>query len=169
MRDKVARQCQQTTTFEEKAEPKRNRTEVPLLSTLTIYREAKPAHCLSDLFSIHPHPKGGLMSPSCVLSQGYYLIAPMGAANCSVRDFPVSKLFLPRPFQWETLYTHTPRLAFRHRPPNSAITGYAIEVPLLISAHLSIEDVRALRKAWVLIKLWKQRSTHVNTRRLRPE
>ena len=54
VRDKVARQCQQTTTFEEKAEPKRNRTEVPLLSTLTIYREAKPAHCLSDLFSIHP-------------------------------------------------------------------------------------------------------------------
>ena len=30
-RDKVTRQCPQTTTFEEKGEPKRIRTEVPLL------------------------------------------------------------------------------------------------------------------------------------------
>ena len=29
VRDKVTRQCPQTTTFEEKPEPKRNRTEVP--------------------------------------------------------------------------------------------------------------------------------------------
>ena len=32
VRDKVTRQCPQTTTFEEKGEPKRIRTEVPLLS-----------------------------------------------------------------------------------------------------------------------------------------
>ena len=39
-RDKVTRQCPQTTTFEEKAEPKRRvRTEVP-----PPYRQAKPAH-----------------------------------------------------------------------------------------------------------------------------
>ena len=31
VRDKVTRQCPQTTTFEEKGEPKRIRTEVPLL------------------------------------------------------------------------------------------------------------------------------------------
>ena len=31
VRDKVTRQCPQTTTFDEKGEPKRNRTEVPLL------------------------------------------------------------------------------------------------------------------------------------------
>ena len=31
VRDKVARQCPQTTIFEEKGEPKRIRTEVPLL------------------------------------------------------------------------------------------------------------------------------------------
>ena len=31
--DKVTRQCPQTTTFEEKGEPKRIRTEVPLLTS----------------------------------------------------------------------------------------------------------------------------------------
>ena len=43
VRDKVTRQCPQTTTFEEKGEPKRIRTEVPLLTSLTPYRSAKPA------------------------------------------------------------------------------------------------------------------------------
>ena len=38
VRDKVTRQCPQTTTFEEKEEPKRIRTEVPLLTSLTPYR-----------------------------------------------------------------------------------------------------------------------------------
>ena len=38
VRDKVARQCPQTTTFEEKGEPKRIRTEVPLFTSLTPYR-----------------------------------------------------------------------------------------------------------------------------------
>ena len=36
VRDKVTRQCPQTTTFEEKGEPKRIRTEVPLLTSLTL-------------------------------------------------------------------------------------------------------------------------------------
>ena len=44
VRDKVTRQCPQTTTFEEKGEPKRIRTEVPLLTSLPPYRLAKPAH-----------------------------------------------------------------------------------------------------------------------------
>ena len=35
VRDKVTRQCPQTTTFEEKGESERNRTEVPLLTSLT--------------------------------------------------------------------------------------------------------------------------------------
>ena len=39
VRDKVTRQCPQTTTFcEEKGEPKWIRTEVPLLTSLTPYR-----------------------------------------------------------------------------------------------------------------------------------
>ena len=38
VRDKVTRQCLQTTTFEEKGEPKRIRTEAPLLTSLTPYR-----------------------------------------------------------------------------------------------------------------------------------
>ena len=46
VRDKVTRQCPQTTTFEEKGGPKRIRNEVPLLTSLTPYREAKLAHHL---------------------------------------------------------------------------------------------------------------------------
>ena len=38
VREKVTRQCPQTTTSEEKREPKRIRTEVPLLTSLTPYR-----------------------------------------------------------------------------------------------------------------------------------
>ena len=37
VRDKVTRQCPQTTTVEERGEPKRNRTEVLLLTSLTPY------------------------------------------------------------------------------------------------------------------------------------
>ena len=44
VRDKVTRQCPQTTTFEEKREPKRIRTEIPPLTSLTPYRQTKPAH-----------------------------------------------------------------------------------------------------------------------------
>ena len=49
VRDKVTRQCPQTTTFEEKGESKQIRTEVPLLTSLTPYRWAKPAHNLKNL------------------------------------------------------------------------------------------------------------------------
>ena len=38
VRDKVTRHCPQTTTFEEKGEPKRIRTEIPLLTNLTPHR-----------------------------------------------------------------------------------------------------------------------------------
>ena len=38
VRDKVTRPCPQTTTFEEKGEPNRIRTEVPPLTSLTPYR-----------------------------------------------------------------------------------------------------------------------------------
>ena len=38
VRDKVTRQCPQTTTFEEKEEPKQIRTDVLLLTSLTPYR-----------------------------------------------------------------------------------------------------------------------------------
>ena len=44
VRVKVTRQCPQTTTFKQKGEPKRSRTEVPLLTSLTPNRQAKPAH-----------------------------------------------------------------------------------------------------------------------------
>ena len=38
VRDKVTRQCPQTTTCEEKGEPKQIRTKVPVLTSLTPYR-----------------------------------------------------------------------------------------------------------------------------------
>ena len=38
VRDKVTRQCPETTMFEKKGEPKRIRTEVSLLTSLTPYR-----------------------------------------------------------------------------------------------------------------------------------
>ena len=38
VRDKVTRQCPQTTTFEDEGEPKRIRTEVLPLTSLTPYR-----------------------------------------------------------------------------------------------------------------------------------
>ena len=38
VRDKVTRQRPQTTTFEERGEPKRNRTEAALLTSLTPHR-----------------------------------------------------------------------------------------------------------------------------------
>ena len=38
VKDKVTRQCPQTTTFEEKGEPKRIRTEVLPVTSLTPYR-----------------------------------------------------------------------------------------------------------------------------------
>ena len=38
VRDKVTRQCPQTTTFEEKGEPKQIGTEILLLTSLTPYR-----------------------------------------------------------------------------------------------------------------------------------
>ena len=38
VRNKVTRQCPQSTTFEEKGEKKRIQTEVPLLTSLTPYR-----------------------------------------------------------------------------------------------------------------------------------
>ena len=38
VRDKVTRQCPQTTTFEEKGQPKWNRTRVLLLTSVTSYR-----------------------------------------------------------------------------------------------------------------------------------
>ena len=46
---------------------------------------------------------------------------------------------------------HTPNIAFRHLPPNSARFGYATEGARFISAQLSTDAVSALRKVRVLI------------------
>ena len=48
---------------------------------------------------------------------------------------------------------HTPSIAFRHLPPNSAarFSRYATEGARFISAHLSSDAVSALRKVRALI------------------
>ena len=53
VRDKVTRQCPQTTTFEEKGGPGRIRTEVLQLTNQTPYRLAKPAN--SDRYVVSKH------------------------------------------------------------------------------------------------------------------
>ena len=47
--------------------------------------------------------------------------------------------------------SHTPSIAFRHLPPNSARFSYATEGALFISAQKSSDAVSALRKVRVLI------------------
>ena len=58
VREKVTRQCPETTTVEEKGEPKRIRTKAPPLTSPTPYREAKPAH---PRMSLLPFSFTGLM------------------------------------------------------------------------------------------------------------
>ena len=47
------------------------------------------------------------------------------------------------------IHTHTPSIAFRYLPPNSARFGYATEGAFFMSAQLSTDVVSALRKVWV--------------------
>ena len=46
---------------------------------------------------------------------------------------------------------HTPSIAFRHLPPNSARFSYATQGALFISAQLSTDAVSTLRRVSVLI------------------
>ena len=59
--------------------------------------------------------------------------------------------------------SHTPSIAFRHLPPNSARFSYATEGALFISEQLSSDAVSALREVRVLIRLWKQPSAQACT------
>ena len=68
VRDKVTRQCPQTTIFEEKGELKPIRTKVPMLTSLTPYRYAKSAHpgvCVCLFFLLYSQVrKGNLINMS---------------------------------------------------------------------------------------------------------
>ena len=55
-------------------------------------------------------------------------------------------------------HTSSPSITHLHLPPNSARTGCATEGALFTSAQLSTDAVSALRKVWVLIRLWEQHS-----------
>ena len=58
---------------------------------------------------------------------------------------------------------HTPSLAFRHLPPNSARSGYVTEGALFISVQLPADAVRELRKVQVVVRLGKQRNVEART------
>ena len=57
VRDKFTRERPQTTTFEEKGESKRIRTDVPLPASLTPYRWTKPAHSAMVRFGTLLYPR----------------------------------------------------------------------------------------------------------------
>ena len=59
--------------------------------------------------------------------------------------------------------SHTPSIAFRHPPRNSARIGYATEGLLFISPHLSTDAVSELQTFWVLIRLWKKHTVQACT------
>ena len=66
--------------------------------------------------------------------------------------------------------THTPSIAFRHLPPNSARFSYATEVALFISAQLSMQR-RGQRPPKgsgtnMTVEATKRQSKHVNMRRI---
>ena len=64
---------------------------------------------------------------------------------------------------WFQSSVHTPSIAFRHLPPNSARFSYATEGALFISAQLSTDAGGALRKVRILIRLQKQPSAQART------
>ena len=66
---------------------------------------------------------------------------------------------------------HSPSIAFRHLPPNSARFSYATEGALFISAQLSTDAVSAPPKGLgtnMTVEAAKRPITHVNTRRIHP-
>ena len=112
---------------------------------------------------------------------------------------PVDYHVMPSQTLWnlsntKNRHTHTPSIAFRHLPPNSAITGYAVdevglnvlrcradmlgtidyatEGALCISEQLSTDAVSALQNVWVLIIKTMEaayyESTIVSMKRVRP-
>ena len=48
-------------------------------------------------------------------------------------------------------------------PPNFARIGYTTEGALFISTQLSTDAVSALRKVWVLVRLWNQPIVRTHT------
>ena len=61
---------------------------------------------------------------------------------------------------------HTPGIAFRHLPPNSARFGYATEGSLFTSVQLSNDAVSNLRKA---VEATQSPSMLLNIRHVHPE
>ena len=88
VRDKVTSQCPQTTTFEEKGEPKQIRTEVPLLTSLTA--RPTPAHtemCRQRFVSsIWPRPLHGTLA---VTFPGVTHLYAKNCRLCSVLRTPL--------------------------------------------------------------------------------
>ena len=109
-------------------------------------------------------PRAGILVPFSVLphDNSQAEAHEQHATAATARDF------WPRiTFAWclitITQQTHTPSVALRRLPPNSARVGYATEGAVFIPAQLSSDAVSALRKVWVLIRLWKQHGVQART------
>ena len=77
------------------------------------------------------------------------LVTPLKGHSLSPRSCPPTR---SAPSERTTVEAnHTPSIAFRHLPPNSARFSYATEGALFIYAQLSTSAVSALRKVRVLI------------------
>ena len=86
-----------------------------------------------------PGTKNG---PYCISNFTYFLPLDLSVSWAATKVPPGRPVF-----------GHTPSIAFRHLPPNSARFSYATEGALFISAQLSTDAVSALRKVRVLIRL----------------
>ena len=114
VRDKVSRQCPQTTTFEEKGEPKRYRTEVPLLTTrpnrLTPHKigPALSATRTAEIDGLNSQGKVDAFNrdtreiPSLLTSVLFFTSVQTASAHWladSVHPFAMCILYLDVPFQ----------------------------------------------------------------------
>ena len=128
-RDKVTRPCPQTTTFEEKGEPKRYRTEVLPLTSLTPYRYAKPAHitgrywgCFYHRISTRTFRRALTASvDSCAEIKSAPSVASLNLTEFGGRcRKAMLGVWWPESNARSVVATHTPSTAFRYFPPNSA-------------------------------------------------
>ena len=89
------------------------------------------------------------MSHSCRLRNSKALNILWSGCACEVGNTPCNVFWMWRGDRQR----QAPSIAFRHHPPNYARFSYATEGALFISAQLSTDEVSALRKVRVLIRL----------------
>ena len=97
-------------------------------------------------------------------TEGALFISTSDTPSIAFRHLPLNSARIGYATEGELFIStsDTPSIAFRHLPLNSARIGYATEGALFVPAQLSTNAVSAPRKAWVLIRLWKQHGVHAH-------